>query len=232
MIKSPPGDQSWWAVLETFALDSYDLRNGLFKHEAEPFFVDIGGNIGAFSLAFLEQYPNAKGISVEPGKLAYSFLEENLRENGADSSIQTINAAVVGEEGRETLRFFEKAVATGGSTTVEACTHEDSEPGVWVTVATVSIEKLLYSAGRKISLVKMDIEGGEYEIILNAKPEAWRDVERVVAEYHPVPGYSYEQLVEQMRRAGFELERHDKYRHNGFGALMFQRFGVVNGSGR
>lgn len=223
IITSPPGDQSWWAVLETFALDSYGLKKDKFQGDSTPYFVDIGGNIGAFSLAFLEAYPNARGISVEPGSLAFQFLNSNLAANGASSAIETIQAAVVGNQATKTLRFFEKPTATGGSTAVAECTHAEEEPGRWVDVPTVSIADVLSRAGRPITLVKMDIEGGEYEIILNAPAAVWKNVKRIVAEYHPVSGHSYTELVEALGRAGFALEQHDVYKNEGFGALLFVR---------
>lgn len=227
VIKSPAGDQSWWAVLETFALDSYGLRKGTLGDEESPYFVDIGGNIGAFSLALLEAHPNARGIAVEPGNLAFAFLTANLRANQATESVKSIKAAIVGRANVKTLQFFEKPTATGGSTAVDECTRSESEPGSWVEVPAMSIQELLAQAEREVSLVKMDIEGGEYDIILNASPEAWQRVRRIVAEYHPVEGHSYQQLVERLSLAGFQLERHEAYKNDGFGALLFARRNAI-----
>jgi len=134
-LVTPAGDQSWWAILESFALDSYDLAHSPLLNIEEPFVIDIGGNIGAFSLAVLERMPSAKGISIEPGSLAFSWLEKNIKCNGAQDAIKCINAAVVGDNGPATLRLFEKPTATGGSTLVPECTNESREPERWPRVA-------------------------------------------------------------------------------------------------
>ena len=38
-----------------------------------------------------------------------------------------------------------------------------------------------------MTLVKLDCEGGEYQLAYASKPESWDDVERVVLEYHDIP---------------------------------------------
>ena len=220
VIQSPVGDESWWAVVETFALDCYNLKSGSLIRP-KGLFVDVGGNIGAFALAALEAVPGARGISFEPGTLAFSTMVANLTRNGASDRVRAVNAAVVGNSEVASLQFYEKETATGGSTTVAECTAD--EPGVWVTVPATPLGQILGEADGPVDLVKMDIEGGEYEIIAFTPIEAWAGVKRLVAEYHPVPGHGYAELVSRMQEAGFRLERRDAYRHEGFGALWFVR---------
>ena len=47
-----------------------------------------------------------------------------------------------------------------------------------------------------VQIVKMDVEGAEYDIILRSDPASWADVRKVVMEYHPVEGHSLEELTD------------------------------------
>ena len=42
--------------------------------------------------------------------------------------------------------------------------------------------------------MKMDCEGGEYALVYASSPANWAAVQRVVMEYHPVPGESWDEL--------------------------------------
>ena len=63
-----------------------------------------------------------------------------------------------------------------------------------VKVPTLSFDDAIAQAPGPVTLVKLDCEGGEYQLAYKSKPESWADVERVVLEYHDVPGESWSEL--------------------------------------
>ena len=53
-------------------------------------------------------------------------------------------------------------------------------------------------------LLKIDVEGAEYELFEAVSPETWARIERVVMETHEVAGRSQSELVEVLKAQGFE----------------------------
>ena len=56
-------------------------------------------------------------------------------------------------------------------------------------------------------LVKIDCEGGEYDLVLGSSPQSWRSVERVVIEYHPHPEHGWDTLARWFADAGLTTVR-------------------------
>ncbi|MEM3859552.1 MAG: FkbM family methyltransferase [Candidatus Micrarchaeaceae archaeon] len=54
----------------------------------------------------------------------------------------------------------------------------------------------------KDRILKMDCEGCEYGIILNAKPETLKKFDQIMIEYH----YGYKNLVRKLKEAGFHVK--------------------------
>jgi hypothetical protein len=54
----------------------------------------------------------------------------------------------------------------------------------------------------KHAALKIDCEGCEYPLILNASNEALNAFDEIILEYH----YGYKNLVERLKRAGFKTK--------------------------
>ena len=59
-----------------------------------------------------------------------------------------------------------------------------------------------------VRFVKLDCEGGEYQMAYRSQPADWAEVERVVLEYHDVPGESWSELRAWFAAAGLHLVAH------------------------
>src|SRR3546814_16576161 len=57
-------------------------------------------------------------------------------------------------------------------------------------------------AAGPVEVVKMDIEGAEYDMILNSSTSDWASVQRVVMEYHDLPGREGTDLRDWFSAAG------------------------------
>ena len=64
-------------------------------------------------------------------------------------------------------------------------------------------------AERPVDVVKMDCEGGEYGLVYASSPESWESVQRVVMEYHPVSGESWDELRTWLEKTGLSVIRHE-----------------------
>jgi len=127
--------------------------------------VDVGGNIGLFALDALRRYPGAIVTSVEPDPTNLPVLNACRARNG--SADWTIIPAAAGPEAGavrfDAGHFADSAISADGT----------------VEVPMIDLFPLLDGA----DLVKIDIEGGEWPILLDAR---FRDVRApvVVLEWH------------------------------------------------
>jgi hypothetical protein len=76
-----------------------------------------------------------------------------------------------------------------------------------------------------IDLLKMNIHGNEYEVLLSTPHEALRQVQRIAVQYHELPeklNLGKAQLFSYLGESGFELGL-DIDTHRGAGIAVFLR---------
>jgi FkbM family methyltransferase len=186
------------------------LTNYLTHHipfEENDVFVDVGANIGWYSLVMSKTIPRScKIFSFEPDLLNSEILRENRDLNGC-SNLQIVSKALGAEAGQATLFLYpgknrgrHSLIPLGGNKEerlVEVITLDDyfKEQGVDVT---------------KIKLLKIDIEGFEYPALLGAKM-ALQNIPNVLMEYSPEymekGGFEPLKLIELMEELNFNAHR-------------------------
>ncbi len=57
----------------------------------------------------------------------------------------------------------------------------------------------------EIDLLKLNVEGAEYEIIRELPIALLRNVKRVFLEFHDFHGFHFSELTEKLHRAGFQV---------------------------
>jgi hypothetical protein len=92
-----------------------------------------------------------------------------------------------------------------------------------VTVPATTFDQAVKDAGGQVQIVKMDVEGAEYDIILRSDPASWAHVRKVVMEYHPVEGHSLEQLTDFFAAVGITPGRHEPGTRAGLGVMWLSR---------
>jgi FkbM family methyltransferase len=144
--------------------------------------VDLGANVG-FSARFLgECYPDARVIAFEPDPESFELAQRNL---AGRPQVSLRNLGVAGEPGPLELHRF---AAGSWSTSTFMSRHEVMET---FTAEAVTLDSIIDEVG-DIDLLKIDIEGAEYEVL-----EACRQLDRVrciIGEAHTIPGGRPERL--------------------------------------
>ncbi len=195
---------TWFSAVECFGYDSYRLVS-LPREYPLRWFLDIGAHIGTFALALLERWPEARGIACEPSAESFVALTENLQRNARSESCECLRAAVVGQEGLRSVSFHYRPLSPSTSTSLPV---EKRGAEAVVTVPAVCFAELIRRVPRVVDLVKIDVEGAEYEIIERTPLELLSRVKLLVLEYHHVAGRSPDELVSRLARAGLPLRRH------------------------
>ncbi len=187
-------------VYEIFVEDAYRLRwftGDLNDIQA----LDIGGHIGCFSLAFATLHPTARVQTFEASPSTYAFTRRNVDGNGLTDRVTVENIAVSDSNG--TLAFADNGGGSGlNGVTAPSGTHV-------IDVPCITFADALSRAGGQVDVVKIDTEGAEYDIVLGSEPTDWKDVQRVVLEYHDVPGRSWSELEQFFAEAGLHPVRQE-----------------------
>lgn len=159
-------------------------------------FIDLGANIGLFGVWVLAHFPEARVTSYEPDPFALGRLSEVIAMNDAEDAWDVIPGCASNYNG---VTAF---AATGTSMSRAVRKGDNTENLTQVPVMDVFADLL------RAHVVKIDIEGGEWSILLDSR---WCDIRATVVlmEYHPdqCPEPDARTLARaRLRRAGYVVE--------------------------
>jgi FkbM family methyltransferase len=181
---------------EIWAYRKYDY----FGYRVRPgdIVLDIGANIGTFSVYAAAVCGASRVLSLEPFPDNYRMLCKNVEQNGL-RNVTCVNEAAAGNRGRRTMGLHlvdcgSHSLVTGSfehTIEVECCTLGDI------------FERFSLA---KIDYLKMDCEGAEYEILENAGSRL-QQIRRISMETHTTVDRKAEDLENLLRGRGFEVRR-------------------------
>ena len=186
-----PDDEQWGAVKDILInreyeyLPEFELYN--FKGGTV---IDAGAHVGLFSLV-VSNFAD-KVISIEAHPINYKLLEINIIKNNIKNVIP-LNRALVGV--KRSVRICE-GVHSGG--------HSILGSGEGHIVKPITLEEIVKEYG-KVDLLKIDVEGAEFEIFENSGIEVLRKIDKIVGEIHLSLG-DFKRLKEILEEAGFSVK--------------------------
>ena len=183
-------------LLLQYRIDEIELQEQVLDGH---WIVDIGANVGEFSLGLIRKYPSLKVLAIEPGPKEHYALSKNL-SNLPFAQTKNENFALWKE--RTTLKFFHKN-QTGDSSLLPSEVTKN-----YSVVQVDTLDSLTKKHDiKKILILKLEAEGAEPEILLGAL-ETLKSVTYVTADLGPERGPSQERTYEKCRDlltgAGFE----------------------------
>jgi len=183
--------------------DCYGLR----RVRRPSTILDIGANIGLFSVAARHYFPDSTIQAYEPNKEVEPFLKENCKK----VSVSYFNTAIGIESGMASLRLRENSL------------HSVLIPEREGNISVSSFRDAVNRIGGKVDLLKLDCEGGEWEILEDI--DSWSKVKFVTMEYHlwAKPGSTLSDLTGQLDRLGFICVTVEPSPNGPFGMLSAKR---------
>lgn len=136
--------------------------------DADAVCLDVGANIGIYTLAMSMLAPRGVVHAFEPAPQAFKHLTRNLAENSV-SNVKAHNVAVGEEAGP--VEFRENAEFLAGSFRIEP----DSLLGRTlrdeiITVPCTTLDDFVSERGiGRVDFVKIDVEGGELQVLRGAR---------------------------------------------------------------
>ena len=165
-------DEVW--VEDVYRLRKLQLKWGLVRGRPA---LDLGANVGAFTLMALA-LGATKVHAVEPQRENVEQLRTNLRVAGVADRVVIHEAAVVGDgTSPRQLRMI------AGDARFPSISFQAAPEGEGEVVPTITVDELLLQEP-EWGVLKLDIEGGEYDVIRGASLDALQRVAAIVAEFH------------------------------------------------
>ncbi len=155
----------------------------------QPIIFDCGANIGLSVLYFKMLYPNAIIHAFEPDPEIFKLLNQNLRPYNFNNVFLHEKAVWINNQ---ELSFLSQGGSSG----------KIGSSGNAIKVGAIRLKDFLQN--QEIDFLKMDIEGAEYNVLLDCKDEL-KNIKTLFIEYHSF--YDEEQHLDEIllfiKSAGF-----------------------------
>ena len=141
--------------------------------------IDLGAHVGYFTLYSAFRYPYCKIFSFEPFPRNFQVLENNIRQN-ALAHCTAFQCAVCGRSG-EAVFGFETSVENPTEPHIVDNLTPDGRN--FFTVPCLSLNDVIEKHSlEKIALLKIDIEGSEYDVLYNLSDLNYKKIQRIGME--------------------------------------------------
>lgn len=210
-----------------------DMAFLLHALRAEDLFVDVGANIGSYTV-LAAKVVGARVIAFEPIGSTFASLRDNIALNDVGGRVEALAACVGSSAG--TVRM-----SANLDTVNHVLTPGASAPEAGVEVPVVSLDEQL--AGRAPFLMKIDVEGYELEVLKGAARTLANPALHAVIMEINASGERYgrgdAELEAVMREHGFGAHRYEPFerrlasqlpgQHSGANTIFVRQPDVVRG---
>lgn len=164
--------------------------------------MDVGANVGYFSLSLFSRFPAAQVFAFEPMKVNFSLLE-TYRAAHPHLSWYPENKAISNNTDPISL-FFDQS----DSFTTAATISHDSGQADEIQVEATTLEEVFNQFGLdQIDFLKLDCEGSEYQILYAAPPDVLTRIRAMSIETHKQhqPMHNKQELAAFLRKNHFSV---------------------------
>ncbi len=184
-----------WVIKET-CLDNGYLEWKSFDPDWSV--IDVGAGLGDFTVLAAAACPEGQVHAYEPHEQSHQMLRDNLALNNLDG-VQCYQEAV-GKAGQ--IRKPQSRASEPISTPFIESDADSSVP--WISLGQM-IDRL---PGHECDLLKIDCEGCEFEMLLNADEDSLMKVRRITMEVHDgYLGNSTDELAAYLSECGFRVSQ-------------------------
>jgi len=187
-------------VRTAYWISRFRLRGILRSLNEDSLVIDCGANVGDISALFLET--GASVIAFEPDPVAHDILVERFRSH---PRFTLCDKAVSDHEGSAPIYFHRDRRGAGAKefTTSSSLVAEkrNVDTGYSMEVGLVDLSAYVASLGRRVDVLKLDVEGAEIDILKKMLSDGTHEhIGLMLVETHEkkIPGHALE--VESLRR--------------------------------
>ena len=189
----------------------------------ESVILDLGSHKGEFSIEFASKYLYKKIIAVEANP---ELFEETLAASSNVKNLYAINA-VVSNTSSTSGSFYVNPKLPETSSEIQSMADElwwyteetsdiDLNPTQKINVQYLTLENIISEFNLdRIDLIKMDIEGSEWEILSNLSKAQSDIIIQISVEFHDFYGKKYREksikAIDHLKKLGYTFEHKPGY---------------------
>jgi FkbM family methyltransferase len=179
--------------------------------------MDIGGGWGDFAVSIGRNHPQCRVIAYEPYPPSIELFEENRILNQT-TNVELVKAAIGKDSGKLRLSTQNKEAVQLSTT--------DPKTGTWLEVESLSLADAMENhLIEHCDFLKMDCEGGEYDILFSAPDDVLARVDRICMESHDgMTNYNHTDLLHFLEGHGYRF----RYKVNPVHASLGMVFAIHN----
>jgi len=213
------GTDQYHTFHRVYLRDEYRVKQS--ENKRMECVIDLGANVGYFSTrmaAFAERV-----ICCEPIK---SNVEKIKMNRNGRKNIEIINKAVAGKKGL--INMFKPSVNSWSCRYSMVFNVNSKSESEFESVECITLDELFEEYKiNKCDLIKLDIEGAEYETLYNAGDHTLEKIKRIVGEYHHLDkeneAHNIEALEKYLIQKGYRVETLPNRRKDYIGLFFCQK---------
>ena len=163
--------------------------------------LDIGGNLGSFSLWATMRWPGSRIHTYEPNPETFKLLRDNLSKH---RNVTCHNVAVYPSD-KHTMPFWSRGPGDGEAGLVEymAKTFRQLAASNVVEVPILHPDRL-----PDADIIKIDAEGAEGKIVSHMRPEQLKQTSLILMEYQDSDNLA---VIKNHLKSGFDVDYEDQF---------------------
>lgn len=159
-------------------------------------FIDAGANIGLFTM-LASRWVGSRGrvISFEPSRREFDRLQQHVERNALDNVVAM--PVALGDRDGTALLHVADTTQSGLNTLANQFAYEAVAEAYTETVPVARLDDVLAGEGvEHVGAIKIDVEGGEHQVLEGARQSIVRDRPSLLLEIGSSPG---EDVPERLR---------------------------------
>jgi len=195
-------------ITEIFITKNYNPPG--MEIEEKDVIIDIGANIGIFSIYASKKAPKGKIYAFEPFKTHFLKLNKNLKLNKI-KNIKTFSLAV--DKDNKPKSFFISKTHTGNHSLLK-----NENTTLETKTECISLKEVFkQNKIKKCDFIKIDCEGGEYDILYGAPKDILNKIKKISLEFDNIDqdkkNGSY--LKNYLENNGFKVKINGEFEKSG-----------------
>lgn len=163
-------------VSEVFGFQIYN--NKILKDS--KIIIDLGGHIGCFTLFAANFFPQSRIITVEAVPENFCLLKTNIEFNCLSDRVTLYNKAIWSHTHGINININKNN--SGGHSAVQSFKNN-----LFINIKSITLEAIFQKNNLKFcDLLKLDIEGAEYEVIYKTDKIILKAIKNMVFEVHNI----------------------------------------------